>query len=107
MQLTKDDLAAMGRAISWMRAKSPDHAEQIEYKLKHEGFEAAGEFAAEAAQSTNLKLKPWETPPCNIWGYDQSNAIELRDRLLAAGLSVYEPDPTQALAAAERRHTAK
>jgi hypothetical protein len=63
------DRDAMRRAIDWMRAKSPDHAKEIEHKLEHEGFEAAGEFAADAAQCANLKLKSWETPPCNIWGY--------------------------------------
>jgi hypothetical protein len=102
-ELTKADLAAMGRAINWMRAESPDRAEQIEHKLKHEGFEAAGEFAAIAAQDQTLHLKPWECAPCNIWGYNQSSAIELRNRLVAAGLSVFEPDPMQALAEAERK----
>jgi hypothetical protein len=97
------DRDAMRRAIDWMRAKSPDHAKEIEHKLEHEGFEAAGEFAADAAQCANLKLKPWETPPCNIWGYNQSSGIELRDRLLAAGLSIFEPDPIKALAEALNR----
>ena len=103
MQLTKDDLAAMARAIAWVRQHRPDHAKEIDDKLKHEGFEAAGEFAADRSQYANLKLRPWETSPCNIWGYDQSAAIALRDRLLAAGLSVFEPDPMQALAEAERK----
>jgi hypothetical protein len=98
MELTPNDRAAMGRAIDWMRAKSPDHAKEIDHKLRCEGFEAAGEFAADRAQYANLKLRPWETSPCNIWGYGQSNAIELRDRLLAAGLSIFEPDPVKALA---------
>jgi hypothetical protein len=106
MQLTKDDLDAMARAIEWVRQQRPDHAEQIEDKLRCESFEAAGEFAADVAQYANLKLKPWETPPCNIWGYGQSNAIELRDRLVAAGLSIFEPDPMQALAEVERTRIA-
>jgi hypothetical protein len=49
-----------------------------------------------------LKLRPWEVPPCNIWGHHCANAIALRDRLVAAGLSVFEPNPMQALAETER-----
>jgi hypothetical protein len=98
MQLTRDDLDAMGRAIAWLRAKRSDHVAQIEYKLKHESFAAAGEFAADRAQYESLHLRPWESSPCSVWGYDQSSAIELRDRLVAAGISIFEPDPMQALA---------
>jgi hypothetical protein len=106
MQPTKDDLDAMARAIDWVRQQCPDHAGQIEHKLRYEGFEAAGEFAADRAQCANLKLKPWETSPCNIWGYDQSRGIELRDRLVAAGISIFEPDPIKALAEVERTRIA-
>jgi hypothetical protein len=106
MQLTTDDLAAMARAINWMRHESPNSAEQIEHKIRCEGYEAAGEFAAYAAQCSTLRLRPWECAPCNIWGYDQSSAIELRDRLLAAGISIFEPDPMQALAEVERKRIA-
>jgi hypothetical protein len=52
-------------------------------------------------------LKPWECAPCNIWGYYSSNAIALRDRLLAAGLSIYEPDPVKALAEAEQQEAVR
>jgi hypothetical protein len=96
------DRDAMRRAIDIMRAESPDSAKQIEHKLAREGFEEAGHFAAYHVQYHVLRLKPWETPPCDPWGNYCSDAIELRDRLLAAGLSVYEPDPARALAQIER-----
>jgi hypothetical protein len=92
----------MRRAIDIMRAESAGSAAQIEHKLKHEGFEAAGQFAAYAVQCDVLQLKPWEAPPSSIWGNFCSGGIELRDRLVAAGLSVYEPDPARALAKTER-----
>jgi hypothetical protein len=99
MVLTRADHDAMARAIAWIRQHCPDDVELIEHVLEHEGFAKSGEYAATIAQSKNLKLKPWECPPCSIWGYDdQASAIELRARLLTAKLSVYEPDPMQALA---------
>jgi hypothetical protein len=98
MELTATDRDAMARAIEQMRHESPTRREQIEDKLRCEGFEAAGEFAAMVAQERTLHLKPWQCAPCNIWGIDQSNAIALHDRLVAAGLSVFEPDPLAALA---------
>jgi hypothetical protein len=98
----RKDRDAMRRAIDAMRHESPDRAAQIERTLKHEGFAAAGEFAAYVVQCSTLRLKPWETPPSDPWGNFCSGGIELRDRLVAAGLSVFEPDPARALAQIER-----
>jgi hypothetical protein len=102
------DKDAYGRAIEWMRQHSPASAAQIETKLRCEGFEAAGEFAAYAAQCETLRLKPWQAPPAHVRATDpdpnvygrRAAEIALRDRLLAAGLSVFEPDPIAALARA-------
>jgi hypothetical protein len=68
----------MRRCIEIMRHESPESREQIEHKLKDEGFEKAGHFAAYAVQCDTLRLKPWEAPPCCVWGYDQSGGIELQ-----------------------------
>jgi hypothetical protein len=101
------DKHAYARAIEWVRRQSPAYANQIETKLRCEGFEAAGEFAAYVAQCENLRLRPWQCPPCgargeppgeNVYGH-RPEEIELRDRLEAAGLSRYEPDPLAALVA--------
>jgi hypothetical protein len=62
----------MRRCIEIMRHESPESREQIDCKLKDEGFEKAGQFAAYAVQCDTLRLKPWEAPPCCVWGYDQS-----------------------------------
>jgi len=99
------DADAFRRAIAWCR--SHGDADAIERTWAREGFEAAGHSAAYSAQCTTLRLKPWQCPPCdacgqapgdpNVYGARPAE-VELRDRLLAAGLSVYEPDPLSALA---------
>jgi hypothetical protein len=66
-------------------------------------------FAASHCQTKALKLKLWEIAPCALLPSDDPGdhgvaaARELRDRLLAAGLSRFEPDPMAAL----ERHAAK
>jgi hypothetical protein len=107
MELTKADHIAMCKSIEWVRTHSKDDVELIEHVLECEGFAKAGEYAANIAQSKTLGLKCWECAPCNIWGHDdQSSAIELRDRLLSVGISLFEPDPMQALAEAEQQRVA-
>jgi hypothetical protein len=91
----RKDRDAMRRCIEIMRHESPESREQ------------AGHFAAYAVQCDTLRLKPWEAPPCCVWGYDQSGGIELRERLVAAGLSIYEPDPVKALAEAEQQEAVR
>jgi hypothetical protein len=70
-------------------------------------------FAAYGAQGDALHLKSWQPPPCWVEIGDgeiapvlgrRAAAEELLRRMLAAGLSRYEPDPIGALArvAAER-----
>jgi hypothetical protein len=108
------DQDAFERAIAWMRRHSPARAAPIEDKLRCEGFAAAGEFAAYAAQCETLRLKPWQAPPSHVRATDpdpnvygcRPAEIALRDRLVQAGLSVFEPDPLSALARAARNPAA-
>jgi hypothetical protein len=63
-------------------------------------------FAAYSLQCDALNLKPWQSPPMDA-GDDKPRdespvagrvaAWELRRRLIAAGLSKFEPDPIRAL----------
>jgi hypothetical protein len=109
--VTKTDRAALRRAIALVEAESDGRRQQIARMLKEDGFERAGCFAAYHRQTDALRLKPWEWPPC--WtdeqptddrnGHGLIKAWQLRQRLLAAGLSVYEPDPIGALAVIEAR----
>jgi hypothetical protein len=104
-ELDARDRDAFERAIAMMRQSSPMDAAQIDGKLAHEGFESAGKFASYSMQCDTLRLRPWQSPPCTARGEYPADAyghrpaeIGLRDRLLAAGLSKYEPDPIAALA---------
>jgi hypothetical protein len=100
------DADAFARAIAWCRAHGK--GDRIEREWARDGFEAAGLTAAYSAQCTTLHLKPWEAPPMhvcattadldpNVYGC-RPGEVALHDRLLAAGLSIYEPDPLNALA---------
>jgi len=99
----------MRRAIDIVRPRDRESREQIDEKLASgEPWQEVGEFAAYSAQCTSLRLRPWQAPPCHTRGYTDSPSdtygnrpteMKLRDDLLAAGLSVFEPSPEIALAA--------
>jgi len=100
------DRIAFEKAIAWVRQHGePIEVAAIETALTREGLTAAGEHAAYIAQYRTLQLRPWQCPPCHardevavdIYGR-RPGELELRDRLVSAGLSVYEPDPLSALA---------
>jgi hypothetical protein len=59
----------------------------------------AAEAACYSLQYDNLKLLPHQSPPSSVALDDDRDrdATELLRRLLAAGLSRYEPDPLKAL----------
>jgi hypothetical protein len=88
------------------KAESAGRRRQIEDKQRTEPWEEVAIFAAYCCQREALSLKPWQEPPMHA-GADRPldssplmghvAAWELRRRLLAAGLSVFEPDPVRAL----------
>jgi hypothetical protein len=74
-------------------------------------------------QSRPLHLRPWEAPPCitsavlacrachdpddkSCGRMPDEKEIALLNRMRAAGLSIYEPDPLGALAAIEQAERA-
>jgi hypothetical protein len=109
------DRAAMKRAIEEVRQKGGEDLRQIEQKLRDEPWEDVGQFAAYSCQDDNLQLEPWQVPPCWLRDDDDVQAAlsmphdhsgrreagELVQRLLAAGLSRFEPNPIRALAEVE------
>jgi hypothetical protein len=106
------DKEALKRAIKLARASDPLRDRQIGHMLKDRTWFEVATFAAYSRQCDTLNLKPWQPAPC--WMGDQrphdefpndgkEAAWELRRRLIAAGLSEYEPDPPSALAAIEAR----
>jgi hypothetical protein len=114
MKLHPVDRDALERAIEIAKAESPGRARQIDDKLKTESWRAVAEFAASCCQDRALATKPWELAPVSVDEDDaipddddhrrKGRAITLLRRLLAAGLSRYEPTP---LAALEKAAAAK
>jgi hypothetical protein len=115
MRLSPVDREALTRALKMARAESDLERERFDREVAERGWQHAAETAAYHCQDAALKLRPWQTPPCWLctdddvaaalaMPHDQSGyraAGELVQRLLAAGLSRYEPDPIAALEAAE------
>jgi hypothetical protein len=112
IRLTKVDREAFQRALDIVRAEGAMEAARVDHDIKREGFIGAGHGAAYHCQYKNLQLKPWETPPMWVRDIDEAlsappgpgrahRAAELLKRMLACGLSRYEPDPLAALATKE------
>jgi hypothetical protein len=110
--MRKVDRHALRRAIERLK-RIPDERERIIQKVIEEGFEGAGQFAAFSVQTDALNLMPWQPPPCwaDVDGPEPAGrhptdgrraAWLLARRLVAAGLSIYEPEPLAALAAEAR-----
>jgi hypothetical protein len=110
MSLSAVDRDALKRAMELTQTE-PVRARQIADKLKTEGWRSVAEFAASCCQHRALATRPWELAPISVDEDDPipdgddhrrtGRAIKLLRRLLAAGLSRYEPDPIEALARVE------
>jgi hypothetical protein len=103
--LTEIDRDALRRAYETAAADAEyrAHLDGIE---AHEGWVSAAQSASYHLQVRNLRLRPWQAPPCGCRsdeigpGYGHSRAeVLLRRRMLKANLSLYEGDPEAALAA--------
>ena len=112
------DEEALERAIDiCLKHKSPADQRQMEQKLAddQQDWWDIETFASYSCQMDALNLPPWQQPPCWINPNEIENilavggkddiggtfaAATLLKRLLAAGLSQYEPEPLKALKAA-------
>ena len=107
-RLSKIDREAFGRAL----AMDPDRdrtSPPIDRKLDPERWYEAAHSAAYACQCEALRPQPWQPVPANEYVsvtdddreygpvMGRAAAAELLRRLLAVGLSRYEPDPLGAL----------
>lgn len=68
-------------------------------------------FASYSMQVDNLKLKPWQSPPCHLYGEDRvddcdHHADKIFRRMLDAGISIWHPDPLAALAEVAKKQKA-
>jgi hypothetical protein len=103
--LTQNDIAALELALETARKESPGRAQQLALKLAEDGWWPTARFAAYSCQVDALRLQPWEHPP--VWvddldDYPDREAARLLKRMLAAGVSQYDPDPMAALEAAKK-----
>jgi hypothetical protein len=106
------DREALERALAIDRKRDAACRQQIEERLGAEPWFEVARLAAQRCQETSLHLRPWECwPPCAVAvddvdepGYEHRGirqSAELLRRMLAIGLSRFEPDPESALRRAE------
>jgi hypothetical protein len=116
--LSQVDHDALERCIETIVARGdPGARQQIERMLAERPWMEVATFAAYGAQMRSLRLKLWQSPPCWIAIDDIENIIAAGDdgvlgnyrgarllqRMLAAGLSKYEPNPVAALEGVEHK----
>ena len=107
--MTRKDKDALRRALVAARALDAQTAQAVETNLKTSTWQEAAEYAAYHCQMRVLKLRPWQTPPMishdeidpegRYGGTEQE--VGLRRKMLALGVSIFEPDPLAAIAQAE------
>jgi hypothetical protein len=111
----RTDREALRRALEVARGEDEGRRRQIDSMLADgRDWTETAKFAAYCAQGAVLGLLPWQSPPCcsSLVDLDKPfgdtrgarESAELLKKLLALGLSKYEPNPLQAITAAEARH---
>jgi hypothetical protein len=110
--MTRTDKDALARAIEMAKTLDPVYSAAVESKLTSGAWEEAALYACVHLQSQALRLRPWMCPPCHAndaidlaegdhYG-NKPGEVALRQRMIALGLSVYEPNPLEAIERAER-----
>ena len=116
--LSQTDRDALARSIEVTRRESPARSKQLDAMLRDpsRSWLQVGRFACSCAQTSALHLPPWQPPPC--WVTDIDRALDADDdeprrgwnaagkllqKMLALGISRFEPNPPQAIAEAEQR----
>jgi hypothetical protein len=119
-EISEVERDALERSIAVMlRHRERIYREGFKRRLTEakEPWSEIGRHAASTCQCESLGLKPWQMVPCDAEpgeidapGFEHRRtgaASALVGRLLAAGLSRYEPDPLGALEAVERASAEK
>ena len=106
--MTRKDKDALKRALVMVETVDAEIAQRIK---AHSTWQEAAERAAFFCQMRLLHLRPWMTPP--MLSHDQidpqggyggtEQEVGLRRKMLALGLSLYEPNPLAAIAEAEAK----
>ena len=119
--LTETDRAALTRAVELYRTGSPTQRRQIDAQLaKGDDWEDVATYCAFHMQMESLHLPPWQPPPCRVHVASALNETDpqrgyravdvLRQRMAAAGVSKWAPNPVaacEAVEAEQRRRAAK
>jgi hypothetical protein len=99
----RGDYDALERAI-WIARR--EQRLDFDARLLEQDWTEVAEFASTVCQRAALHLKPWQSPPCDCDENDPAerdkNGQALLRRMLAAGISRYEPNPLEALKAAKK-----
>jgi len=88
--------------------RDPATKRQLESMLEDRDWFTVASFACYCVQGQTLGLRPWEGPPVAVSDnfadehVSQHKAVKLPRRMLAAGLSRYEPSPLRALKQRQR-----
>jgi hypothetical protein len=121
-RLSPVDREALERALKIIlgRPEREDRGrrEQVERMLEEDGWFRAADFCVYCCQMELVRPRLWQPIPSDITDIEGTlakgddglggsyRAALLLKRMLAAGLSRYEPDPIRALAAAKERAAA-
>jgi hypothetical protein len=115
--MRRQDKDALRRAIEMAKTTlDPAIVQAVEAMLKT-SWQAAGAYASYHSQMTSLRLRPWQCPPCDrddvvdpapagMYG-GKPVEVALRRRMIALGLSEFEPDPLGAIEHAEAKAEAE
>jgi hypothetical protein len=108
-ELTATDTEALQRALEIVRAESVEDAARFDSLTERQGWFEAASTATYRCQIRNLHLRPWHCPPCDCGdfifkhgGYGNTGKeVRLRLRMKKLGISIYEPNPVEAIEKAE------
>jgi hypothetical protein len=109
--MTRTDKDALRRAIEMAKTLDPAIVQAVEAMLKSRTWQEAAEYACYHCQVKSLRLRPWQAPPlrsddvvdpatAGMYG-GKPEEVALRQRMIALGLSEFEPDPLTAIEHAE------
>jgi hypothetical protein len=111
-RLTRTDRAALQLAIEMRRNRGKVERERVDAELKRKAWFEVAQSCAWGEQHHNLRLRPWQPPPCQanphaINGADDGvmgrrAAALLLARMLRLGVSRWHPDPLTAIEAIEQ-----
>jgi hypothetical protein len=97
-RLSSLDRDALERCLALARQEDPARAEQLDDFLRERPWFEVADFACYVVQMRSLHLRPWELPPSSADVCGDDPAAELLRKMLAGGLSKFEPEPVAALA---------